>query len=424
MDDSRTLLETSRQEIDSLNPPLTLGRRGFFKASLGAGFAAAVLPVAAQTMITTDTQGLDAGEAKVPAGDGAMPAYLAQPAGKTGLATVLVVQEVFGVHEHIKDVCRRLAKQGFLAVAPELYARQGDPAKYTDTGALVEGSRAEGVRRAGDGRPRRGRGLGGEERRQCGQARHHGLLLGRPRDVDVRRAQSRAQRQAVAWYGATARAYYPGDKAVIEVAIEHQGADARPVRRRGRRDTATTQSSEMQAALKAAGNTRSRVHHLSRHAARVLRRLSVELSQGGGRGRLEAADGLVQDSILAERRARVREHEGLDSPRYTLCSKRRGATLTVRASLLPAAPWQTLSYIVLANVVSTLVSIATGGVPELPLLVGSGRQVGLRFPPDCCCGGVHAPAARVVRERRQARPRSAGSCSPASSASSCWRNWR
>src|SRR5512147_531023 len=96
--------------------------------SLGAGFAAAVLPVQAKTMITTDTQGLTAGEVKIPTkdGEGAIPAYRAQPAGKTGLPTVLVVQEIFGVHEHIKDVTRRLAKLGYLAIAPELYARQGD----------------------------------------------------------------------------------------------------------------------------------------------------------------------------------------------------------------------------------------------------------------------------------------------------------
>jgi carboxymethylenebutenolidase len=88
-------------------------------------------------MITTDSEGLTAGEVQIPTRDGQIPAYRAMPAGKTGLATVLVVQEIFGVHEHIKDVTRRLAKQGYLAVAPELYVRQGDPTKYTDTGALI-----------------------------------------------------------------------------------------------------------------------------------------------------------------------------------------------------------------------------------------------------------------------------------------------
>jgi carboxymethylenebutenolidase len=136
-DDAQTL-EAAREEVDRLAPPLALDRRGFVKTSLGVGFAAAVLPVQAQTMITTDTRGLTAGEVKIPTRDGHMPAYRAMPAGKTGLGTVLVVQEIFGVHEHIKDVCRRFAKAGFLAIAPELYARQGDPSKYTDIPTLFK----------------------------------------------------------------------------------------------------------------------------------------------------------------------------------------------------------------------------------------------------------------------------------------------
>ena len=99
--------------------------------NLATGFAAAVQPVQAQTQIATDARGLVAGEVKVTANDGAMPAYRAQPEGGRNLPTVLVVQEIFGVHEHIKDLCRRLAKVGYLAIAPELYARQGDVSKLT-----------------------------------------------------------------------------------------------------------------------------------------------------------------------------------------------------------------------------------------------------------------------------------------------------
>jgi len=105
---------------------------------LAAGFAAAVSPVQAGTMIVTDTKGLTAGEVKIPTRDGQMPAYRAMPAGKSGLSTLLLVQEIFGVHEHIKDVCRRFAKAGFLAIAPELYARQGDPSQYTDIPTLFK----------------------------------------------------------------------------------------------------------------------------------------------------------------------------------------------------------------------------------------------------------------------------------------------
>ena len=91
---------------------------------LATGFALAVRPVSAQT-ITTDSDSLLAQEVKIPVADGEMPAYLVHPAEGSSFPIVLVVQEIFGVHEHIKDVCRRLAKLGYLAVAPELFARQG-----------------------------------------------------------------------------------------------------------------------------------------------------------------------------------------------------------------------------------------------------------------------------------------------------------
>ena len=103
------------------------GRRGFLKATLGTGFALAVQPVSAQT-VTTPADGLVAGEVKVPSLGVDIPAYRAMPATGGPFPTMLVVQEIFGVHEHIKDVCRRFAKLGYYAIAPELYARQGDPA--------------------------------------------------------------------------------------------------------------------------------------------------------------------------------------------------------------------------------------------------------------------------------------------------------
>ncbi len=102
-----------------------VNRREFLVTKLAAGFAAAVLPVTAET-ITTDTNGLDAGEVKIPVHDGQLPGSRARPAQGRTFPTVLVVHEIFGVHEHIRDICRRLAKKGYLAVAPELYARQGD----------------------------------------------------------------------------------------------------------------------------------------------------------------------------------------------------------------------------------------------------------------------------------------------------------
>ncbi len=124
-------------DFEGLLPKLPFSRRRFVVTALGAGFALAVQPVIAQTAITTDDKGLLAGEIKVPASGGDMPAYRAQPASGTNFPVILVVQEVFGVHEYIKDVCRRLAKQGYQAIAPELYARQGDPRAYPNVQELI-----------------------------------------------------------------------------------------------------------------------------------------------------------------------------------------------------------------------------------------------------------------------------------------------
>ena len=118
------------RDVDSLLPIADHSRRQFFAAKLAAGFALAVQPVSAQT-ITTPTDGLEAGEVRIPTQDVEIPAYRAMPAKGKGFATILVVQEIFGVHEHIKDLCRRFAKAGYFAVAPEMYARQGDVSKLT-----------------------------------------------------------------------------------------------------------------------------------------------------------------------------------------------------------------------------------------------------------------------------------------------------
>jgi carboxymethylenebutenolidase len=107
----------------------SITRRAFAATGLVTGFTLATGPLNADTIVT-DATGLDAGEVQIPVSDGQIPAYRAKPAGKTHLPTVIVVQEVFGVHEHIKDLCRRLAHAGYYAIAPSLYARQGDPGKY------------------------------------------------------------------------------------------------------------------------------------------------------------------------------------------------------------------------------------------------------------------------------------------------------
>jgi carboxymethylenebutenolidase len=117
-----------RADIDSLFSRVELNRREMVVTSLAAGFALAVQPVSAAT-ISTDASGMTAGEVKIPVADEKIPGYRAMPDKGGPFPVVLVVQEIFGVHEHIKDVCRRFAKLGYMAIAPEMYARQGDVSK-------------------------------------------------------------------------------------------------------------------------------------------------------------------------------------------------------------------------------------------------------------------------------------------------------
>ena len=127
-----------RQEIDSLLPRNEYNRREFLVTAAASGFALAVQPVCAQTMIVTDTKGLVAGDIKIPTPTGDIPGYRAMPESGGPFATVLVVQEIFGVHEHIKDICRRLAKAGYFAVAPELYYRQGDVSQLKEINEIFK----------------------------------------------------------------------------------------------------------------------------------------------------------------------------------------------------------------------------------------------------------------------------------------------
>lgn len=114
-----------------------LTRRKFIVVTtLAAGFALCTHPLSAQ-VITTDSQGLVAGEVKIPVGDGEIPAYRAMPDRGEDFPVVLVIQEIFGVHEHIQDVCRRFAKLGYFAIAPELFARQGDVSQMSDAQEII-----------------------------------------------------------------------------------------------------------------------------------------------------------------------------------------------------------------------------------------------------------------------------------------------
>ncbi|CAN7207482.1 dienelactone hydrolase family protein [Acidovorax sp. LjRoot118] len=135
------LSDDHRQDTEALLPGRTTEagatRRLALQTAIGLGYAAAAAPLMAQTAIATPADGLTAGEISFTVGGFKVPAYRAAPAGKTGLPVVLVIQEIFGVHEYIADTCRRFAKAGYLAIAPDLYARQGDASKYTEAAKLM-----------------------------------------------------------------------------------------------------------------------------------------------------------------------------------------------------------------------------------------------------------------------------------------------
>jgi carboxymethylenebutenolidase len=128
-------------DLDSLLPGKSSAsgatRRTALKVALGVGYAAAAAPIIAQTAIKTSADGLTTGEEIYDVEGFSVPFYYAAPAGKKNLPVILVIQEIFGVHEYIADTCRRFAQAGYLAIAPELYARQGDPSKYGEMAKLI-----------------------------------------------------------------------------------------------------------------------------------------------------------------------------------------------------------------------------------------------------------------------------------------------
>ena len=131
-----------KEDFDSLVAKTSLSgevdRRTFLKTTLGTGFAAAVMPVTAQTVIKTDSVGLTAGPLEIQQNGLSVPIYRSQPEGKTNLPVVLVISEIFGVHEHIADITRRFAKLGYLAIAPDLFVRQGNPAAFASIPELYK----------------------------------------------------------------------------------------------------------------------------------------------------------------------------------------------------------------------------------------------------------------------------------------------
>lgn len=248
-------LDLAASQTASLVPNLAVSRRGFAKTSLGVGFALAVQPVRAQTVITTSADGLDAGEVKVRTADGMMPAYRARPKGRAGTPTVLVIHEIFGVHEHIKDLCRRLAHAGYYAIAPDLFARWGDASKATDIAALM----APGgiVSKAGDDQVRADLDaavkFAASEKANTVRLAVTGFCWG-GRQTWLYTEQSPGVRAAAAWYGPLAT---PG-KSPIALA---PGAKGRVIGFYGGKDTGITAEhvAMMRKALEAAGDRDSKI---------------------------------------------------------------------------------------------------------------------------------------------------------------------
>ena len=176
-----------------------LPRRGLVMTGLISGFTLATTRVEAQA-IHTDAAGLVAGETKVPTDKGDLPAYFARPDGAGPFPTLLVIEEIFGVHEYIKDTCRRLAKAGYLAVAPELYARIGDLSKMTDVNAIIRDviskTPDDQLLRDLDATATWAAANGGDPKRLAVT----GFCRG-GRDVWLYAAHNPALKAAVAWYG-------------------------------------------------------------------------------------------------------------------------------------------------------------------------------------------------------------------------------
>jgi carboxymethylenebutenolidase len=250
-----------RNEIDVTTDMKTLmgersvDRRAFVVSSLAAGFALAALPVSAQT-ITTSAQGLTAGEVKVPVKGGSMPAYRAMPATGGPFPVILMIQEVFGVHEFIKDVCRRFAKLGYYAIAPELYARQGDPSKVPDIDTLMNTIVSKvpdaQVMSDLDATAAFAKASGSGDTTRLGI---NGFCWG-GRIVLMYAAHNPAVKAAVAWYGFPQISFYPGDKSATDVAASNRAATLGLY---GGADTGIPKAAIQKyfAALKAAGNTHS-----------------------------------------------------------------------------------------------------------------------------------------------------------------------
>ncbi len=288
------------EELVSLLPDAEFDRRRFVVTSLAAGFALAMQPVAAQTVITTSAEGLVAGEVKIPVADGEIPAYRAMPEKGKNFPVALVVQEIFGVHEHIKDVCRRFAKLGHMAIAPALYARQGDTSQIADMTKVMEV-----VAKVPDAQVMADLDATVAYAAKTGQADAKrlgitGFCWG-GRVVWLYAAHNPQLDAGVAWYGRlVARAGQPANPLHAEAARGRgrrpEGARARTLRRQGSRHPARHGRADARGAqeLEVEGRALLRDRRLPGGRPRLPRRLPPDLQQRGRDRRLAKTARVVQ----------------------------------------------------------------------------------------------------------------------------------
>jgi carboxymethylenebutenolidase len=243
------------EHLESLKYNPNLGRR-FVLGTLPVGFAMAVGPVRAE-VIKTDDKGLDVGEVKIKTTDTTIPGYRARPANAKNAPVVLVIEEIFGVHEWIKDVCRRLAKEGYYAIAPELFARQGDATKYEDMQKLF----ADIISKVDDTQTRVDMdatiAFAKSEGANVDKLAMTGFCYG-GRQTWLYTAQNPNVKAGVAWYGGMLPGRIPAKVEAIQVADKIKG---RVLGLYGGQDTGIPLEhvEKMREALKAAGDTKSEI---------------------------------------------------------------------------------------------------------------------------------------------------------------------
>ncbi len=295
-----------RSELLGLDGLVTapLSRRGFVMTTLISGYTLAATRADAQA-ITTDPTGLEAGEVKIPTTGGDMPGYRAMPQGSGPFPTVIVIEEIFGVHEYIKDTCRRLAKLGYCAVAPELYARQGDLTKMTDIQAIVRDviSKKPDAELLAD--------LDAAAKWAVSSSKGDGAKLAVTgfcrggRATWLYAAHNPSLKAAVAWYGPVG-----GAKSDIQPRTAGEVAAELKCPLLGLYGAADTgiPVADVEKARRREGRWQDRrARRLPGHAARLPCRLPAELPAGGREGWLGSDAGLVQVERRGLTRARPAE---------------------------------------------------------------------------------------------------------------------